>query len=127
MRTRPVALALAAAAAGLVLALGLAERRRTFTIAAALGATRRHLAGFIVGEAAVIVSAGLVFGAAIGFVVSQVLVVVLTGVFDPPPERLAIPWGYLGAVVAVVVGAVVATVAAVLRRTGTPDMSLLRR
>jgi putative ABC transport system permease protein len=121
------ALALAAAAAGLVLALGLAERRRTFTIAAALGASRRHLASFIVGEAAVIVGVGLFLGAVIGFVVSQLLVVVLTGVFDPPPERLAVPWGYLVVVVAVVVGAVLATVAAVLRRTGTPDLTLLRR
>ena len=39
------ALVLAAAAGGLVLLLGLAERRRTFAIATALGATARQLRG----------------------------------------------------------------------------------
>ena len=51
------ALVLAAAAGGLVLALGLAERRRTFAIATALGASGRQLRGFV-AEAAVLVSAG---------------------------------------------------------------------
>ena len=41
------ALVLAAAAAGLVLGLGLAERRRTFAIATALGATGRQLGGVV--------------------------------------------------------------------------------
>ena len=45
------ALLLAAAAGGLVLGLGLAERRRTFAIATALGATRRHLRGMISSDA----------------------------------------------------------------------------
>ena len=34
------------------------------------------------------------------------LVKVLTGVFDPPPDALAVPWGYLAAVVALALGAV---------------------
>ena len=54
------ALALAAAATGLTLWLGLTERRRTFTIAAALGANRRQLAGFVWAEAGVVVIGGLV-------------------------------------------------------------------
>ncbi|MCW2746346.1 MAG: hypothetical protein JWM48_2896, partial [Mycobacterium sp.] len=49
-----------AAGGGLLLALGLAERRRTFAIAAALGATRRQLAGFVWGEAAVVLACGVV-------------------------------------------------------------------
>jgi len=31
----------------------------------------------------------------IGFGVAQMLVKVLTGVFDPPPEFLYVPWTYL--------------------------------
>ena len=36
------------------------------------------------------------------------LVKVLTGVFDPPPDALAVPWGYLAALAAVGVAAVAA-------------------
>lgn len=101
----------AAAAGALVLALGLAERRRGFAIASALGAQPRHLRAFVVAEAAVLVVGGLAAGGLLGAVLSQMLVKILTGVFDPPPESLTVPWGYLGAVTAtvVVVTAVVAT------------------
>ena len=36
--------------------------------------------------------------AGIGWVLSEVLVTVRTGVFDPPPGALTIPWRYLAAV-----------------------------
>ena len=73
--------------------LGLAERRRTFAIATALGATRRQLRGMISSEAAVLAVIGLAAGALVGAVLSVMLVKVLTGVFDPPPSTLAVPWG----------------------------------
>ena len=42
------------------------------------------------------------------------LVKVLTGVFDPPPEHLAVPWGYFGIVAGIaVLGLVVAALAAI--------------
>jgi len=43
--------------------------------------------------------AGLLLG---GYrcVLSKTLVTILTGVFDPPPDRLAVPWPYLAAVTA---------------------------
>ena len=50
---------LAAAATGLVLGLGLAERRRTFAIAAALGASRASSAAFVWSEAAFVTGGGL--------------------------------------------------------------------
>jgi putative ABC transport system permease protein len=100
------ALLLAAAAGGLVLALGLAERRRTFAITTALGATPRQLRGFVVGEAAIVTVTGIVAGAVIGWALSQMLVKVLTGVFDPPPAHLAVPWTYLTAVLLIAVGAI---------------------
>ncbi len=100
------AIVLAAAAGGLVAALGLTERRRSLAIAAALGANRRQLRGFTLGESGFVAFAGLVFGALAGWGLSRMLVKVLTGVFDPPPSHLAVPWGYLLVVAACSAGAI---------------------
>ena len=89
------ALLLAAAATGLVLALGLAERRRTLAIAGALGARPRQLAAFVWAEAVVVTAGGLAAGIVGGWLLSAMLVKVLTGVFDPPPAALSVPWTYL--------------------------------
>ena len=43
---------------------------------------------------------GLLAGGLIGLVLSQVLVAVLTGVFDPPPAAVTVPWTYLAATAA---------------------------
>lgn len=102
-------LCLAVAAGALVIALRFAERRRTFAIADALGATRKQLTSFVVAEACVLAFCGLAGGAAIGALLSQVLVKMLTGVFDPPPGSLTIPWDYLIATAAattITIGAV---------------------
>jgi putative ABC transport system permease protein len=120
------ALLLAAAAAGLVLALSLIERRRMFAIAAALGANRRQLAGFVLAEAAIVVVSGLLLGAAAGWTLSQMLVKVLTGVFDPPPAHLAVPWPYLTAVVLTACLAVAAATIVVIRITNRPEITTLR-
>jgi putative ABC transport system permease protein len=88
----------AAAASGLVLALGFAERRRTFAVTTALGARRRQLASFVWSEALFVSVGGVFLGAFIGWGVSFILVKVLTGVFDPPPTHLFVPWLYLTAV-----------------------------
>ena len=93
-------LVLAAASGALVLALGLTERRRSFVIAHALGATRRHLRSFVLAETAILVACGLTAGAILGAALSQMLVRVLTGVFDPPPTALSTPWIYLAAIAA---------------------------
>jgi putative ABC transport system permease protein len=104
------ALVLSAGAAGLVLLLGFAERRRAFSIIKALGARRAQLRSFLAAEALVVLAGGVVLGAVGGWVVASVLVKVLTGVFDPPPSRLSVPWGYVGGLTSlVVVTTVVAT------------------
>ena len=54
------------------------------------------------------------------------LVKVLTGVFDPPPETLAIPWGYLGLVLAAAVAANVATVYGTMIAAQTNRTTALR-
>jgi putative ABC transport system permease protein len=54
------------------------------------------------------------------------LVKVLTGVFDPPPEALAVPWGYLLAVAALTCGAVLLAGAGTLRVLRRPAIEQLR-
>ncbi len=117
------ALVLAAAASGLALGLGFAERRRTFAIARALGARGRQLGGFVWGESAFVTLGGLLSGAVIAVAISEMLVQVLTGVFDPPPDFLSVPWGYLAGVVALTLLAVAAAGVTTLRalRRGDPE------
>ena len=93
-------------------ALALTERRRTFALASALGATRRQLRGFVLAEAGVVVGGRApVAGALIGWALSQMLVRVLSGVFDPPPDALTVPWGYLALTVVVSAAAIVGAAA----------------
>ena len=120
------ALLLAVAASGLTLWLGFAERRRTFAITSALGARGRQLGGFVWGESLFVTVAGLVLGAAAAAGMCELLVKVLTGVFDPPPDALAVPWGYLAAVVGLTVTAVGAAGALTLRRLRHPAIEVLR-
>jgi len=119
------AFAFGVAAGGLVLALGMAERRRTFAVIRALGARGRQAAAFVVGEAAVVLVLGLVLGAVLGGVLAKALVAVLSGVFDPPPSSVAVPWTYLGLLAAGVTMGIVLACAAVLasvRRSGVAAM-----
>jgi putative ABC transport system permease protein len=89
------AVLLVASAIGLVLALGLTERRRSFAILLALGAKGKQLNAFIWSEGLIMLLGGSVIGSLLGLGIAQMLVKVLTGVFDPPPQYLSIPWGYL--------------------------------
>ncbi|WP_206425943.1 ABC transporter permease [Nakamurella antarctica] len=120
------ALLLAAAAGGLVLGLGLTERRRTFAIATALGASRRHLRAMISSDAVVLAIVGLAAGALAGTGLSVMLVTVLTGVFDPPPSTIAVPWGYLGIVVAVTIVALAVVAVGATRAASRPAVGILR-
>ncbi|MGI8553188.1 MAG: FtsX-like permease family protein [Dehalococcoidia bacterium] len=105
------AVLLLAAATGLILALGLVERHRTFAILTALGATGGQLRAFLWSEGLLILVGGALVGVAVGFAVAQMLVKLLTGVFDPPPQVLSIPWLYLFLLAA---AAIVSTIFALL-------------
>jgi putative ABC transport system permease protein len=120
------ALVLAAVASGLALGLGFRERRRTFAIAAALGARARQLGAFIWTESAFVTGGGLLIGAAIGAAIATMLVKVLTGVFDPPPDALSVPWGYLVAMVGLTLAAVAVAATATLRALRRPPVEELR-
>ena len=89
------ALPLAAGAVGLVFALGLAERRRSFAILQAIGATPRQLGAFLWSEALLVYFAGTVAGLVIGWLLAWMLTKLMTQVFDPPPDVMVIPWGYI--------------------------------
>ncbi|MGW1916554.1 FtsX-like permease family protein [Streptomyces sp. NPDC002076] len=120
------AVLLAAGAGGLVLALGLAERRRTFAIATVLGAKSHQLRGMVLTEALLLAAGGLAGGALIGWALSEMLVTVLTGVFDPPPASLSVPGSYL---VLTTLAALIAIMAAALngiRRAKRPPVEELR-
>ncbi|MFE7127827.1 ABC transporter permease [Streptomyces sp. NPDC057617] len=120
------ALVIAAAAGGLVLALGLAERRRTLALASVLGARGRQLSGFVWSEAALVAVSGLAAGAVLGWALSRMLVKVLSGVFDPPPSQVAVPWAYLTAMAGVTVAALAVAAWAAVRHARRPPLTELR-
>jgi putative ABC transport system permease protein len=120
------AVLLVAVATGLMMALGLAERRRTFGILAALGANGRQLGAFLWSEGLMVLVGGSAIGITTGFGVAWMLVKMLTGVFDPPPESLSVPWLYL---TLLVIAAAVSTIIAVLSAyllSRRPGMVILR-
>ena len=116
---------MAAAAAGLMLALGFAERRRNFAILAAIGAKQQQLAAFLWSEALLILLGGLGFGVISGLLMAWMLVKMLTGIFDPAPETLAIPLPYLVLMTSVFVASVIAAVI-FAKRSARPQIEHLR-
>lgn len=105
------AILMVAGATGLILALGLAERRRIFAILTALGASSSQLGAFLWSEGLFILSTGGAIGTGLGFGISGILVKMLKGVFDPPPQGLVIPWTYL---VVLTLAASISTILAVI-------------
>ena len=67
-----------------------------------------------------------ILGAIAGWVLSQMLVKVLTGVFDPPPEDLAVPWAYLGTVAGIAVLGLVVAALTTIRAARRPPLTVLR-
>ena len=121
-----LAVLLVASATGLILALGLADRRRTFAILAALGAKPRQLGAFLWSEALLLFLAGTVIGTLTGFALAWMLVKLLTGAFDPPPEFLSVPWAYVGALIGVALISVAFAVIGALRETQIPAVQRMR-
>jgi len=115
-----------AAGTGLMLVLGLSERIRMFAVLAALVARDRQLRAFLIGEATAVVAVGALFGTMLGFGVAQVLVKLLTGVFDPPPEVLTIPWAYIAALVVAAALSTALAVGVVIRVTHRAVIGSLR-
>ncbi|MFC4050026.1 FtsX-like permease family protein [Actinomadura syzygii] len=120
------ALALIAFATGVLLALGFTERRRTFALVRTLGARPRQLGAFVWAEVALILTGAAALGGLVGWALTHMLVKVLTGVFDPPPDHLAVPWTYLAAVAGTAVAVMVAAALVALRAARRPPLTVLR-
>lgn len=121
-----LAILMVASATGLILALGLADRRRTFAILSALGAKPRQLGAFLWSEAFLLFVAGTIIGTLTGFVLAWMLVKLLTGAFDPPPEYLSVPWPYIGTLIVVALASVALAVIGALRETRVPAVQRMR-
>jgi putative ABC transport system permease protein len=120
-------LVLAAAAIALFVAVALAERRQELATMAALGASLRQVAAFLWSEALLVLAAALALAALLGWLLAEMLVAMLQHVFDPPPDHLAIPWGFLGELGgAAVAGGILAAVLAALLIRRLPLSAILR-
>ena len=62
----------------------------------------------------------------IGWGIANVLVRILTGVFDPPPSGLTIPWAYLGIALGFTVAATIVGGTGALRAVRKPLPVVLR-
>ena len=120
-------LALAAAAMALYVAVALAERRQELATMSALGASLRRAAGFLWSEAALVLAFSLALAALLGWLLAEMLVAMLQHVFDPPPDHLAVPWGFLlGLGGAAVAGGLIAAALAALQIRRLPLGAILR-
>jgi putative ABC transport system permease protein len=121
------ALLLAAGAMALFVSVGLAERRHELATMAAVGASLRQAASFLWSEAALVLAAGVALAALLGWLLAVMLVAMLQHVFDPPPDHLAAPWPFLGALAgAAIAGGLVTAALAALAIRRLPLGAVLR-
>jgi putative ABC transport system permease protein len=121
------AIALAAAAMWLFVNLIVSERRHEFATMAALGASLRDIGAFVRSEAVAVLAAALALAALLGWLLAEMLIAMLQHVFDPPPDQLAIPWGFLGLLVAAaILGALLAAAVAARSLRRLPLGAILR-
>jgi putative ABC transport system permease protein len=121
------AIVLAAAAMWLFVNLVVSERRHEFATMAALGASLRDIGAFVRSEAVAVLAAGLALAAVLGWLLAEMLIAMLQHVFDPPPDHLAIPWGFLGLLAAAaIVGALLAAGVAARSLRRLPLGAILR-
>jgi putative ABC transport system permease protein len=97
-----------------------------FAIVTALGAKRRQVGAFVWSETVFVTAGGAVAGALAGWALSFTLVKILTGVFDPPPESLAVPWRGLGGLAVVIALAALGAGATSLAASRRPVTELIR-
>jgi putative ABC transport system permease protein len=113
-------------AAAIVFILNLAERRRAFAIMAAVGARQPQIRAFIWGEGLLVFLGGSLAGLLAGLLLAAMLVTLLTGVFDPPPTGLTIPWLYLAVLGAAMFAATLAAGVATQITLRRPIVTALR-
>ena len=75
---------------------------------------------------AFVVVGGAILGIGAGIGIAEALVTILAGVFDPPPEHLAVPWAYLGVVAGIAILGLVLAALAAIRAARRPPLTVLR-
>jgi putative ABC transport system permease protein len=80
----------------------------------------------VLTEALLLAGGGLAGGALIGWGLSEMLVKVLTGVFDPPPASLSVPGTYLVLTGCAAAAALLAAALNGVRRAARPAVEELR-
>lgn len=90
------------------------------------GATSRQRRRFLAADARALLAAGLTGGAVIAAVIAYLLIKVLTGIFDPPPEEPTLPWGYLAGLGVATIAATVGVVTIYGRIAGRAGPAELR-
>ena len=113
---------IAAVGVALFLLAGLAERRRELATLVAIGAEPRQVQASMLGETLFIGLAGIVTGLLTGTLVGVALLQILAGVFDPPADLPAIPLALIGAMAAVVTGALGAALLVAVRGLARLDV-----
>jgi putative ABC transport system permease protein len=95
------AVILVAAATGVFVLSAVAERRHEFATMTAIGSSLRDVGAFVWSEVGMVLAAAALLAAGLGWLLARMLVAMLTHVFDPPPDHLAIPWGFIALLYAV--------------------------
>lgn len=121
------AIALASAALALFVTITIAERRHEFATMAALGASLREIGWFLWSEIVVVLAAAVLLAVGLGWLLSLMLVAMLQHVFDPPPDHLAVPWMYLGALLAAAILAALVSATWSIRSIGRMPLGAILR
>ncbi len=91
------------------------ERRREFAIMAAMGTRLKLVAAFLWSETVVVTLTACALAVVLGTALAVMLVTILTHVFDPAPDALALPWGFFSQLaIAIVAGVAAGAVAVVI-------------
>jgi len=121
------AIVLVAAATAIFVLGAVAERRHEFATMTAVGASLREVGAFVWSEVGMVLAAAALLAAGLGWLLARMLVAMLTHVFDPPPDHLAIPWGFLGLLYAVALLAGVASSAVARQAIGRLPLGRILR
>jgi putative ABC transport system permease protein len=99
------------------------ERRREFAIMAAMGTRLQMVAAFLWSETVVVALTACILAIVLGTALAVMLVTILTHIFDPAPDMLALPWVFFGELVLAILAGVGAGAAAVLISLRRADLS----
>ena len=99
------------------------ERRREFAIMAAMGTRLQMVAAFLWSETVVVALTACILAIVLGTALAVMLVTILTHVFDPAPDTLALPWVFFGELALAILAGVGAGAVAVLISLRRADLS----